>query len=128
MKKEVDDYLDVRITCDLEAHSGDTLDSFLERITKKISKIKKDHIKDYHTRHKIYKDEYGYDGAYNLILSLYRLETDEEYQDRLEYERELKERALAKKQKNLEKKLKQKEKIEAEERAELARLQEKYKN
>jgi hypothetical protein len=129
MKQEVRDveYDYIGITDDLEcAYSGDTLDSFLAEVTQNIVKIKQEYIKDYHTRHEIYRDNYGYDGGYTLCLILYRLETDEEYSARLECEREQLEKSERARLAKLEKKLAKQAAEEAAERAEYARLREKY--
>jgi hypothetical protein len=126
MKQEVlyDEYID--ITDDLSPESDETLDEFLCRIAKNIADIKEKYIREYHTRHEIYRNNYGYDGGYNLSLILYRLETDEEYSARLEREREQLEKSERLRLAKLEKKLAKQAVEEAAERAEYARLREKY--
>lgn len=119
IKQEIlDRYVDIDNV--FEIYTGDTLHQALSRITTNINNIIfEPHI----TKHRIYKTEYGYDGAYKLALGLFRLETDEEYTDRLQWEEELKELELEteiKKPEELE------ELEEKEEKAELARLLEKY--
>jgi hypothetical protein len=128
MKQEVLDveYGYIDITDDLSPESDETLDEFLCRITKNIADIKEKYIQDYHTRHEIYRNNYGYDGGYTLCLILYRLETDEEYSARLEREREQLEKSERARLAKLEKKLAKQAAEEVAERAEYARLREKY--
>jgi hypothetical protein len=128
MKQEVLDveYGYIDITDDLSPESDETLDEFLCRITKNIADIKEKYIQDYHTRHEIYRNNYGYDGGYTLCLILYRLETDEEYSARLEREREQLEKSERLRLAKLEKKLAKQAAEEVAERAEYARLREKY--
>ena len=80
----------------------------------------------YHTRHQIVYQYYGYDGGFNTYLKLYRLETDEEEQEREEKERIKTENAERKKLAKLEKKLAEQARKEAEEKAEYERLKQKY--
>jgi hypothetical protein len=117
---------DIDITDDLSPHSDETLDEFLCRIAKNIADIKAKYIRDYHTRHEICRYNYGYDGGYTLSLILYRLETDGEYSDRLAYERVQREKSERARLVKLEKKLAKQAAEEAVERAEYARLREKY--
>lgn len=107
----------IEITGYLECvYSGDTLDSVLAEITENIAKIKQEYIKDYHTRHEIDRD-----GDY-LYLILYRLETDEEYQERLAEEQKQREKEERARAVSLEKKAAKQAKKEAAERAEYERL------
>ena len=80
----------------------------------------------YHTRNKIEYDHYGYDGAYDIYLVLYRLETDKEEHAREERERIAVEKREKKRLAKLAKKMAEREKQEAAERAEYERLKEKY--
>ena len=69
---------------------------------------------------------YGYDGGMEVYAAVYRWETDKEYNKRLVQEEAVKERARKARETKKAKALAQALTTEAEERALLARLQEKY--
>lgn len=125
MKEEILDYTagSIEISGYLECAGygvRNTLDSFFEAVTDNIALIKQEYIKDYHTRHEIDRDDS------HLYLTLYRLETDEEYQERLAEEQEQREKAERDQVVALEKKAAKQAEEEAAERAEYERLKLKY--
>lgn len=73
MKKEI---LDERILCNGIVQHGDTIDTVINTL-----EFFRAQIKPYHTRHEF---EIDYDDKY---LKLYRLETELEYTNRIEYEK-----------------------------------------
>lgn len=98
-------------------------DSIQQAITK-LHDLQNDYYM--YTRSIFDKNYYGYDGAYELELHCYRMETDKEEQDREEKERIALEKREKIRLKQLEKTRTKKDKKEAEERAEYERLKAKY--
>ena len=116
MKKEV---LDKSIVFDIdESTIEETIESFEE--------LKRTHVKLHHTRHKIDRQYFGYDGGFDTCLLLFRLETDQEEEWREEKERIQAERNDQKRLAKLAKKQAKREAEELAERAEYERLREKY--
>lgn len=128
MKKEVLDQR-IDITGVFSIDDGCTLDEALSDVTKAVNEVKRDHvIPNYHTKSIVHREEYGYDGGYQLHLNLWRLETDNECATRIERERVQQEAADRSRLKRLEKKWAKLESTEAIERAEYERLKSKYGN
>lgn len=120
MKKEI---VDKSIEVDSIVYDGDTIADVIKRI-----KDLENEIFPYHTRHEFNKTYYDYFEAPDLYLMLYRLETDEEYNQRLEEERMQQERSEKIRLKKLEIKLAKQKREEELERAEYERLKAKYGN
>lgn len=105
---------------------GNTLDHFLNKFSENIEDLKQKYLTDDVVDNKLWVERFGYDGGFFIELYTYRLETDEEEQQRLEIERIKQEKAERTRLKKLEnKRIKQAAKEEAE-RIEYERLRAKY--
>lgn len=100
--------------------SGNTI----EHVISKLSDLQNDYYM--FTRLAFEKEYPGYDGGYCLSLNCYRMETDQEEQEREERERAIIEKSERKKLALLEKKFAKKAAEDAYDRAELTRLKAKY--
>ncbi len=90
-KIDVTDYLNVE--------KCQTLDGFLEHVTNNVALLKEMHLKEGIVDHKLTVEYYGYyydDGGFDIILHVYRLENDEEYNKRLIKKRKAEDKKLAK--------------------------------
>lgn len=114
------------VLLDLSTPHKQTIDEYLTEITNELTGLKEQYITDDVVHHELYKRHYGYDGAFEIHLITYRLETDDEYNARIEEERKEAEIAERKRLANLEKKIAKREAEEAAERAEYERLKAKF--
>lgn len=114
------------VLIDLSTPHKQTIDEYLVEITNELIGLKEQYITNDVAHHEFYTSHYGYDGAYEIRLITYRLETDEEYVERNERERKKAEIAERKRLANLEKKIAKREAKEAVERAEYERLKAKF--
>lgn len=110
----------------LPTPGNQTIDEYLSEVIDVFNELKEKYVTDDVVKHDLYTRYYGYDGAYEIYLTTYRLETDEEYADRIEYERQEFEREERKRLEKLEKKKAKREADEAAERAEYERLKAKF--
>ena len=114
----------------LPTPDNQTIDEYLSEITDVFNelkeKLKEKYITEDVVKHDLNTRYYGYDGAYEIILTTYRLETDEEYFERINEEYRQAEKAERKRLDKLEKKKAKREADEAAERAEYERLKAKF--
>ena len=103
-----------------------SIDNFLQDITEQLTKLKSENYTEKTVCDEIYPYDYGYDGAFNIRVCFYRLETDEEEQCREDEEREYNERKERERLARLEKKQAKRTEEERLERAEYERLRAKY--
>ena len=103
-----------------------SIDSFLQDINQELIKLKIENYTADTVCDKLYPTHYGYDGAFNIRVCFYRLETDEEEREREDAEREYNERKERERLTKLEKKQAKRTEEEALERAEYERLKSKY--
>jgi hypothetical protein len=94
-RKKVLDYK-IDVTEYLNVENGTTLTTHLGNVTKKVALLKEMHLKEGIVDHKLTVEHYGYDGEFDIILHVYRLENDEEYNTRLIKERKAEDKKLAK--------------------------------
>lgn len=111
---------------DLFPVDGQSIDDFLTVITQRLSEIKSANWTSDTICEKLYSEYYGYDGYGSIEMVFYRLETDNEYQARLEYERYKQEKEERKRLARLEKNRAKQSAKEAEEQSEYERLKAKY--
>lgn len=110
----------------LTPENGQSIEEYLADITAELTAIKRDNWTADTVCEKLYTRDYGYDGAFEIILEFCRLETDEEYESRLAQEREELEKSERKRLARLEKNRAKTAAKEAEERKEYERLRAKY--
>lgn len=124
MKQLVIDYK-LGITNDFRPETGQTLDDYLNQVKSNVETIKRN-LPPNVINHEISIEPFGYDGYYEVDLLLYREETDEEYEARLQQEKDAQEAAVLK---QAEKIMKQRVKEIGQEQLErllLAQLKAKY--
>lgn len=114
------------VLIDLPSPHKQTIDEYLTEITNELTGLKEQYITDDVVHHELYTRHYGYDGAYEIHLITYRLETDEEYFERINEEYRQAEKAERKRLEKLEKNKAKREAKEAAERAEYERLKAKF--
>ena len=103
-----------------------SIDAFLADITRELTELKNLHYSTDIVCDKLYPKHYGYDGAFDITVSFYRLETDQEEYAREQQEREYNERKERERLARLEKKQAKRAADEATERAEYERLKAKF--
>ena len=103
-----------------------SIDAFLQDITRELTELKAKHYTADIVCDKLYTNHYGYDGAFDITVSFYRLETDQEEYAREQQEREYNERKERERLARLEKKQAKRTEEERLERAEYERLKAKF--